>query len=323
VHSPSTQERYANPPAQPHESHTANASGRNRFPGPDIAALFASGGIGPGTEESRSKAQLHDVGVKADMEAGSEAGRGKLGPYLAKLTRMVEGRPRSMIKDFHNYLREEGYSGSYDLVKKKVQALRRGLGRQSGALFVSADAPFAQVEIHRIPLRGPAGISKAHLFTMQLGLSGRTYAELVPGCELAAFLLCHRNAFTFFAGVPAGVFYNTRENTELRRLAGGTPFHLPIVDCSRHYGYAAYPTPVFAPWMKGRLKRPGKILQKLFLPGYAFVSLEKANADMREWMARNDQRWEPNPDSRPEKLRPLPEMGFDLNERRQFLRLRP
>jgi len=171
-------------------------------------------------------------------------------------------------------------------------------------------------------LRGPAGISKAHLFTMQLGLSGRTYAELVPGCELAAFLRCHRNAFTFFAGVPAGVFYNTRENPELRRLAGGTPFHLPIVDCSRHYGYAAYPTPVFAPWMKGRLKRPGKILQKLFLPGYAFESLEKANADLREWMARNVQRAEPDPDSRPEKLRPLPEMGFDLNERRQFLRLR-
>lgn len=314
MQSPSTQERYASPPVQVRESKPAHPSDRSRYPSPSVGALIAAGGIAPVAQDSAP--------VRAPNEQGAESGRGKLGPYLANLARMVEGRPRAMIKDFHNSLREEGYSGSYDLVKKKVQAIRRGLGRQAGALFASPDAPFAQVEIHRVPLRGPAGISKAHLFTMQLGHSGRSYAELVPGCELAAFLQCHGNAFAFFAGVPAGLFYNTRENPELRRLAGGAPFHLPIVDCARHYGYAAYPTPAFAPWMKGRLKRPGKILKKLFFPGYAFVNLEKANEDMREWMARNDPSGEPKPDSRPEKLRPLPEMGFDLNERRQFLRLR-
>jgi len=290
--------------------------------------LFAAGGAAPIAQSPGLQAQPYDVVPENGIETGPpipegrETGRGKLAPYLAKLTRMVEGRPRAMIRDFHHFLCEEGYSGSYDLVKKKVQTIRRGLGRQSGALFASADAPLAQVELLRVPVRGPAGMSKAHLFTMQLGASGRTYAELVPGCELAAFLLCHRNAFASFAGVPSGVFYNTRENPELRRLAGVSSFHLPIVDCARHYGYAAHPTPVFAPWMKGRLKRPGKILQKLFFPGYAFVSLEKANVDMREWMARNDSSAEPKPDSPPEKLRPLPEMGFDLNERRQFLRLR-
>jgi transposase len=255
------------------------------------------------------------------MDPGAP-GRGKLGPYLSILTRMVEEQPRAMIKDFHHHLCEQGYSGSYDLVKKKVQTIRRGLGRQSGALFAAFETPMAQVEFSRVLLRGPAGTRKAHLFTMQLGHSGRCYAEIVEFCELAAFLSCHRNAFAYFAGVPAGVFYNTRENPELRRLAGGGPFHIPIVDCGRHYGYAAYPTPVFAPWMKGRLKRPGKILKKLFLTDYAFVSLERANSDILEWMTRNEPAWGPKPDSAPEKLRPLPVIGFDLIGRRQFLRLR-
>ena len=251
--------------------------------------------------------------------SGADTGRGKLSPYLSTLANMVEARPRSMIRDFHHFLRERGYAGSYDLVKKKVQAIRRGLGRQSGALFASADTPFAQIEFLRIPLKGAPG-SKAHLFTMLLGHSGRCYAELIPSCELAAFLGCHGNAFGFFGGVPAGLFYNTRENPELRRLTGGFPFHLPIIDCGRHYGFASHPTPAFAPWMKGRLKRPGKILQKRFFPAYAFASWEKANADMREWMSRNEGMREP--DSRAEKLRPLPETGFNPGERRQFLRLR-
>jgi transposase len=302
VHSPSTRERFANPPVPAQVLQPAASPKRDPLPIAQVSALILSG----------------DLALPADL-SGAEAGRGKLGPYLSTLANMVEARPRSMIRDFHHFLREKGYSGSYDLVKKKVQSIRRGLGRQSGALFASADTPFAQVEFLRIPLKGSPG-SKGHLFTMLLGHSGRCYAELVPGCELAAFLDCHRNAFAFFGGVPAGLFYNTRENPELRRLVGGFPFHLPIVDCGRHYGYASHPTPAFAPWMKGRLKRPGKILHKRFFPDYAFVSWERTNAEMRDWLIRSEEMGEP--DSRAEKLRPLPETGFDPGERRQFLRLR-
>ncbi len=254
----------------------------------------------------------------------SPGGKGptKLGPHLALLTHWVEEKPRAMITDFHILLRERGYSGSYDLVKKKVQSLRRGLGRQAGAVFASAEAPCAQVEMTRIFLRGQGVITKAHLFTMTLGHSGRCYAELLPGCDLAGFLRCHGNAFEAFGGVPASVYYDSRQNPMLKRLLGNFPFHMPIADCSRHYGYAAQSTPAFAPWMKGRLKRPGKILQKLFFRVYPHESLEKANADMRNWMAGASPLREISAGTKPERLRPLPAVGFDLNDRRQFLRLR-
>jgi transposase len=246
----------------------------------------------------------------------------KLGPHLALLTRWVEEKPRAMITDFYLLLCERGYIGSYDLVKKKVQSLRRGLGRQAGILFASAESPCAQVEMTRIFLKGDGMIVKAHLFTMTLGHSGRCYAELLPGCELSGFLRCHAKAFEAFGGAPASVYYESRQNPMLRRLLGNFPFHLPIADCSRHYGYAAQSTPAFAPWMKGRLKRPGKILQKLFFRTYSYASLEKANADMREWMAGQAAFRESPGTSKPERLRALPGTGFDLNDRRQFLRLR-
>ena len=255
----------------------------------------------------------------------AEEGRGKLGPHLRLLLRMVEDQPRAKIKDFYLTLKERGYSGSYDLVKKKIHAFRRELGRQAGSLFMSVDAPHAQVEMAKVLLKGPEGEMKAHLFTMVLGHSGRFYAELIEGCDMGTFLQCHQNAFDFFGGVPAGVFYDPQESPTMRRLVGGFPFHLPIVDCGHHYGYSAQPTPAFAPWMKGRLKRPGKVLKKLYFPGYVYSNLEKANGDMLEWvgfLARTNPIRERKDKAQREKLGALPVVGFNFRGRRQFLRLR-
>lgn len=284
-----------------------------------IERTTASGGRVPA-----AVAEFPEPETPAGDSAAAPTGKPqtKLGPHLALLTHWVEEKPRAMITDFHLLLRERGYTGSYDLVKKKVQSLRRGLGRQAGILFASADAPCAQVEMTRIFLKGEGAIVKAHLFTMTLGHSGRCYAELLPACELAGFLRSHANAFEAFGGAPASVYYESRQNPILRRMLGNYPFHLPIADCARHYGYAAQSTPAFAPWMKGRLKRPGKILQKLFFRSHAYVSLEKANAEMREWMAGQAVFRENPGASKPERLRSLPGSGFDLNDRRQFLRLR-
>jgi transposase len=258
-------------------------------------------------------------------ESDEPEGRGKLGPHLKLLLRMVEDQPRAKIKDFYLVLKDRGYSGSYDLVKKKIHSFRRELGRHAGATFVSVESPHAQVEMAKIVLKGPDREVKAHLFTMVLGHSGRFYAELIEGSDMGSFLQCHQNAFEFFGGVPCGVFYDPQESPTMRRLVGGFPFHLPVVDCGHHYGYAAQPTPSFAPWMKGRLKRPGKVLKKLFFPGYVFSSLEAANADMQEWMAwqgRQSQLRERKEKNQREKLGALPPMGFNFRGRRQFLRLR-
>ncbi|MDB5104346.1 MAG: hypothetical protein JWP91_2035 [Fibrobacteres bacterium] len=260
----------------------------------------------------------------------AEEGRGKLGPHLKLLLRMVEDQPRAKIKDFYLTLKDRGYIGSYDLVKKKIHAFRRELGRNAGSTFLSTDAPHAQVEMAKLVLKGSDGQGqaievKAHLFTMVLGNSGRFYAELIEGSDMGSFLQCHQNAFEFFGGVPVGVFYDPQESPTMRRLVGGFPFHLPVVDCGHHYGYAAQPTPAFAPWMKGRLKRPGKVLKKLFFPGYEFTSLEKANADMLEWMAwlgRQNQIRERKEKTQREKLGMLPAIGFNFRGRRQFLKLR-
>src|SRR5690606_1796588 len=149
--------------------------------------------------------------------------------------------------------------------------------------------------------------------------------EIIESCDMGGFLQCHQNAFEFFGGVPAGIFYDPQESAVMRRLVGGFPFHLPVVDCGRHYGSLARATPSFAPWMKGRLKRPGKILKQLFFPSIRFASLESANAEMLEWIAvhgRQPQLRDRREKTSREKLGSVPTAGFNFLGRKQLLRLR-
>lgn len=256
---------------------------------------------------------------------GTESEKGKLAPYLQLLAGLLESQPRAKIKDFYLLLQERQYLGSYDLVKKKIHSFRKELGRQAAQAFASADLPQAQVEFGKIVFkRGPEEV-RAFLFTMMLGHSGRCYAELIETCEMGRFLQAHQNAFESFGGVPKTIFYDPEENPLMRRLVGGNPFHLPVVDCGNHYGYLALPTPAFSPWMEGRLKRPSKILRKLFLPSVHFESFESANASMQDWLARY-LRQNSSTDRRDrvqrERLGTLPAVGFNFRGRRQTLRLR-
>lgn len=296
-----------------------------------VISAGAAAGSAPSAlfrQPEASSAPSGDEGSPESRDAGTPGGdeaKGKLGPHLKILLRMVEDQPRAKIKDFYLVLKERGYYGSYDLVKKKIHSFRRELGRQAAATFQSVESPHAQVELAKLALKGSDAETKAHLFTMVLGHSGRFYAEVIESCDMGAFLQCHHNAFEFFGGVPSGIFYDPQESPAMRRLVGGYPFHLPVVDCGHHYGYSAQPTPAFAPWMKGRLKRPGKILKKLFFPGYSFETVEKANVDVIAWMAGQN-RESPIRDRREkplkERLGLLPAVGFNFRGRRQFLRLR-
>ena len=237
---------------------------------------------------------------------------------------MLENSPSAKIKEFHDVLRIQGYEGSYDSVKKRIQTLRREMGRQAGKVFDSPEAPQAQVELSKIVLKGEGREAKVHLFTMVFGRSGCFFAELIDVCDMAGFLECHRNAFEFLGGVPKLVYYDPRENPALRKLVGGFPFHLPVVNCGQHYGYGVEATPLFAPWMKGRLKRPGKILKKHFFPQYAFSTLETANQDLRRWIREGAGNAPKDPSLKhgTHNLGPMPPDPFDFRSRQPALRLR-
>src|SRR6185295_3201887 len=128
-------------------------------------------------------------------------------------------------------LKEGGYQGSYDLVKRKVRALRAEAANEG----VLPDVPGLAAEADLGKVKGPGW--DCFLFSMTLRYSGRIYAELLQSADMDAFLECHRRAFAFFQGVPREVSYERHRNKWMRRIIGSKRFNLPLSRLAEHFGF--------------------------------------------------------------------------------------
>ncbi|MDB5047113.1 MAG: Integrase, catalytic region [Fibrobacteres bacterium] len=208
---------------------------------------------------------------------------GKLEPHLDILHRYLEAdkRPRSI--EAYRLLRDAGYSGGYDLVRKRVRDIRVMRLRESGPGEL-APGQRAQVDMGRMRACG----GTRYLFSMKLCHSERTFAVMAERPDLESFLDCHRQAFHFFRGAPKEIEYDAKHNKWLRRLVGGTRPNLPLARFAEHYGFAILDAPFLAPWAHGRLKRPLRMIQAAFLPAFPANGIRETNAAMLSWLAAKD-----------------------------------
>lgn len=205
---------------------------------------------------------------------------GKLEAYFAAVSEILAREPHARAVEIHRRLADQGYQGSYDLVKRRVRSLRlealqpaKGVAAHAGQ---RADADLDRVE---------AGGRTCFLFTLTLCHSRRVYAELLDKPDLDMFLDCHQRAFRFFQGVPREVAYERTRNKWIKRLTGnGGGFNLPLTRFAAHCGFAPCDAPAAAPWSAGRLKRPLRLVEAAFLRGYPLESLTAANGALLAWL---------------------------------------
>ena len=202
---------------------------------------------------------------------------GKLAGYLDSVDAMLSERPQSRAMEVYRRLLDQGYSGSYDLVKRKVRALRRV---ETGSAREAEPGLRATADLGRVDTAAGA----CYLFTLALEYSGRVYAELSQRSDLDAFLEWHARAFRFFGGVPGEVAYEKSRNRLLKAFVGGMETNLPLSRFAAHYGFTPVGAELPAPWSTGRLKRPLRLIETLFLKGYPIQTLEGANTALLGWL---------------------------------------
>lgn len=208
---------------------------------------------------------------------------GKLETHLPEVRRILDEDPGVRAMDVYRHLKELGYVGGYDLVKKRMREIRLE------SLTVNAeggDAPGrrARVDIGRLDIPGRAWF----LFSMVSCHSGKLYAEFTEKPDLESFLNCHQRAFRFFHGVPRELIYETSRNKCMKRLAGHGRFHLPLIRLAEHFDFSVGDAPPYSPWTAGRLKRPLCQVQALFLPQAILESSEQANAMLLNWLLERE-----------------------------------
>ncbi|MDB5103630.1 MAG: Integrase, catalytic region [Fibrobacteres bacterium] len=278
----------------------------------DIAAALALTGDGFSRRKIARMLGVSRNTLRKYLTAGTVAGvghdPGKLASYLIPLSEMLGENPDARSIEIFRALKAKGYSGSYDLVKRKVRSLRLGIERGD-----SAPAPGARAtaDLGRVDLAGHT----MWLFTLCLDFSGRIYAELSDRADLDAFLEWHIRAFRYFQGVPAEIAYERSRNRHLKALVGRAGVNLPMARFAGHHGFVPVPARAFSPWAIGRLKRPLRMIEVLFLRGYPFKTLEGANTALLGWLLGREE--SPGREMVKDKfsreqpfLMPLPKMAF-------------
>jgi transposase len=239
------------------------------------------------------------------------------------------------IKDFleeDNYratwildrLKNRGYVGGYDTVKRFVGTIKAQKSRLAYARFETEPGRQAQFDWGDFLVDEPDGrTSQIFVFVMVLGFSRTDYVEFVERCTLESFLDGHIRAFRYLGGVPAEILYDNMKHVVVGREAERKPiFNVEMLPFAHHYGFQPLLCAPYCPWMKGKVERPIDYVRERFWRGYQYSSIRKANEDVRVWLKETanrrvhgthhqpiDERWR---EEMPH-LGPLPASDYDTS----------
>lgn len=191
-----------------------------------------------------------------------------------------------------NRLRQMGFKGSYDLVKRHTRKIKDHLSLKAYIRFETEPGKQAQVDFGEFQVVDEFGIvvEKVYLFAMILGYSRMPYYEFIFKRDMINFLDCHIHAFEHFGGIPDEILYDRMKNVLIRQLAGKLEWNKEFYSFCLHYKFNPLVAPPYAPWVKGKVERPMHYVRENFWRGYNFRDLETANRDLHDWMFKTNTR---------------------------------
>lgn len=206
---------------------------------------------------------------------------------LAPYHRMIEdwlSTENYQATRVHEMVRQQGYSGGYETVKRHVRMLKEKRDRIAYLRFETLPGQQAQVDFADFQSVSANGdVQTLYVFLMVLGYSRQMYIEFVERCTMTTFLDCHQNAFRFLSGVPQEILYDNMKNVVVRRHVGRAEFNETFLDFTVHDGYKPVACPPYSPWYKGKVERPIDYLRERFWRGYSYTDLDRVNRDALEW----------------------------------------
>ena len=191
----------------------------------------------------------------------------------------------------YDRLVNQGYTGSYETVKRKVGKLKKNKQKIAYMRFETEPGHQAQVDFGEFQIDLPDGsVKKLYLFSMILGYSRKIYTEFIEQCDMPSFLDCHIHAFDYFKGVPDQILYDRMKNVYIAKLAGKHKFNATLIGFALHYGFTPQVAPAYAAWVKGKVERPYTFIREGFWRGYGYVNTARANKDLWSWILKKDER---------------------------------
>ena len=222
-----------------------------------------------------------------------------LDPYLGFLRQTLELHPRLRATRLHQMLRDRGYEGSVEQLRRVVARLRPRPQEAFLRLQVFAGEQ-AQVDWAHF---GSVAIGRARralsCFVMTLSWSRALYLEFFFDQTMENFLRGHVNAFDSFKGSARVLLYDNLKSAVVERHGRQIHFNPRLLELAAHYHFEPRPCQVRAGNQKGRVERAIRYVRDSFWAARAFTTLETCNLQALKWRdeVAHQRRW-PDDDSR-------------------------
>ena len=208
-----------------------------------------------------------------------------LAPYVQRIEDLLEDDDYRATKIL-NLLKNQGYTGGYDTVRRHVRTIKTRKIRLAYARFETEPGRQAQFDWADFQVEEPLGRpTTIYAFLLVLGFSRADHVEVMERPTLETFVDAHIRAFHTLGGVPAEILYDNMKLVVIGRDEAGKPiWNSEFLGFANHYGFQPRLCPPYGPWIKGKVERPIDYVRESFWRGYRFTSIGKANEDARVWL---------------------------------------
>jgi len=215
--------------------------------------------------------------------AGSAAGRQSLCQPLSTQIEAAVAVGLSAQRIYQDLVCDNGFTGSYQAVKRFVRHLRETQPIPFVRMEVEPGAE-AQVDFGQgawVVVEGKR--KRPHFFRVVLSHSRKGYSEVVWRQTTECFIRCLENSFRYFGGVPRTLVIDNLRAAVTRADWYDPEINPKVEEFCRHYGTVIMPTRPAMPRHKGKVEAGVKYGQNNALKGRSFTSLAEQNLFLSDW----------------------------------------
>jgi len=214
-------------------------------------------------------------------------------PYLPLVRETLEQHPRLRATRLYQMIRDRGYSGSVEQLRRVVARLRP----QPHEAFLRLQVfPAEQAQADWASFGSVmVGRAKRQLscFVMTLSWSRALYLEFFFDQTTENFLRGHVHAFQDWSGAARVILYDNLKSAVLERRGNQVHFNPRLLELAAHYHFAPRPCKVRAGNQKGRVERAIRYVRDSFWAGRVFTTLAECNRQALVWREEvaHQRRW--------------------------------
>lgn len=208
----------------------------------------------------------------------------KLDPYLPFMRETLERYPRLRSTRLYCMMKERGYTGSPNQVRRMVRKLRPAPPAEAYLRLSVMPGEQAQVDWGCF---GTVGVGRGKrplsAFVMVLSWSRAIHTLFTLDQTLESFVRGHIAAFEALGGVARVLLYDNLKSAVLERRGDAIHFHPRLLELAGHYHYAPRPVSPARGNEKGRVERQIQYLRTSFFAARSFRDVDDLNQQFLRW----------------------------------------